>query len=336
VADAVEFGREVVRPTYDLGLSRDRSDHWYHTDIWLVGPMLFARNAGDGHVLLRESRHLAANPGHYLKLQIFEEAGGVLFGPDATEPLEARAVRLIDQSRPYRQEMPAGRNLTVFIPHTLLDYRSGAAAHIRFAADSAEGGFLSRSTEALFDQLPGLTIGHASGVAGAYAGLLKALLDWRLSRLGGEGIREVRLDAARRYIEANLHDPDLRPDDVLGVVGASRATLFRDFAALGGLEGYIRERRLDRAYRALSMSAPQRGVVGTVAGMSGFPSTADLSRSFQRRYGLSPTEVVGQWYKALTGEPAATPRAREGLLDALRAVYAWSDPAEATDRLSSP
>jgi AraC-like DNA-binding protein len=298
--------------------------------------MLFARNAGDGHVLLRESRHLASNPGRYLKLQIFEEPGGVFFGPDATAPLEPRAVHLIDQSRPYRQEMPAGRNFTVFIPHALLDYRPGAAAHIQFAAESAEGGFLSRSTEAFFEQLPVLTVGDAAGVTGAYAGLLKALLDWRLSRLGGEGIREVRLDAARRYIETNLHDPGLRPDDVLAVVGASRATIFRDFAPLGGLEGYIRERRLDRAYRALSMSAPQRGIVGTVADISGFPSTAELSRSFQRRYGLAPSEVVGQWYKALTGEPAATPRAREGLLDALRAVYAWSDPAEAAGGLGSP
>ncbi len=334
-ADAVDFGREVVRRTYDLGLSRDRADHWFHTDIWFVGPLLFAANAGDGHTLLREARHLASNPGNYLKLQIFEQPGGVLFGPDASEPLEPRAVHLIDQSRPYRQQMAAGRNRTVFIPHSLLEYRPGAPAYIRLAAESADGGFLARSTAALFEQLPSLTVGDAAGVAGAYAGLVRALLDWRLSRLGGEGIRSVRLDAARRYIEANLHDPGLKPDDVLGVVGASRATIFRDFAPLGGLEAYIRERRLDRAYRTLSMSAPQRGVVGAVADASGFPSTAELSRSFQRRYGVSPTDVVGQWHKALVAEPAAPPRAREGLLEAMRAVYHWSNPEDPADRFDA-
>jgi len=134
-ADAVDFGREVVRRTYDLGLSRDRADHWFHTDIWFVGPLLFAANAGDGHTLLREARHLASNPGNYLKLQIFEQPGGVLFGPDASEPLEPRAVHLIDQSRPYRQQMAAGRNRTVFIPHSLLEYRPGAPAYIRLAAE---------------------------------------------------------------------------------------------------------------------------------------------------------------------------------------------------------
>ncbi len=330
VSDAVEFGREILRHTYNLGLSQEGSDHWFLTDIWLVGPLLFARNMGDGHLLLREARHLSSNPGHYLKLQIFEEPGCVLFGSAATEALEPRSVHLIDQSQSYRQQFPPGRNRTVFIPHALLDYRPGTAAHIRFAATSAEGSFLARSTEALFEQLPSLKVGDAPAVAAAFVGLVRSLLDWRVSRIGGESIRQVRLDAARRYIEANLHDPGLKPDDVLGAVGASRATIFRDFAPLGGLESYIRVRRLDRAYRALSMSAPHRGVVGVVAETTGFPSTADLSRSFQRHFGQVPTEVVGQWYKALTAEPAESPRARAGLLEALRAVYAWSDPGEAT------
>lgn len=329
VSDAVDFGREVLRSTYDLALRSDRKDHWHCSDIWLAGPVLFARNVGDGHLLLREARHLASNPGHYMKLQIFDQPGAVLFRPDDTDELDPGSIHLIDQSRSYRQQMPCGGNHTVFLPHALLGLKPGSAAYIRFDAASPEGSFLARSTQALFDQLPRMTVGHSSGVAGAYAGLVRSLIDWRLARLGGEGVREVRLDAARRYIEANLHDPNLRLDDVLRAVGASRATIFRDFAPVGGLARYLRERRLDHAYRALSMSNPQRGIVGMVAEASGFQSTADLSRTFQRRFGLAPTDVVGQWYNALTEEGAAGQQPRDGLLHALRAVYNWSDPGRA-------
>jgi len=326
VSDAVEFGREVLRPTYDFGLRNDQSFHWYCTDIWLAGPLLFARNMGDGHLLLREARHLATNPGHYLKLQIFNEAGGMLFCPDEAYQLEPRSVHLIDQSQPYRQKQPSGDNCTVFLPHALLGFKPGTAAYIRFDAASPEGGFLAHSTQAFFDQLPRMTVGEAACMAGAYAGLVRSLVDWRQSRLGGESIREVRFDVARRHIEAHLHDPNFRPDDVLRAVGASRATIFRDFAPFGGLARFLRERRLDRAYRALSMSNPQRGVVGIVAESLGFQSTAELSRAFQHRYGVAPTDVVGQWCNTVTEEPSARPQGRKGLLLALRAVYNLSDP----------
>lgn len=329
VSDAVDFGREVLRPTYDFGL-RNHQFHWYCTDIWLAGPLLLARNQGDGHLLLRESRHLSSNPGHYLKLQIFEEPGGMFFRPDEAVRLDPRSVHLIDQSQPYRQKMPSGGNFTVFLPHALLGFKPGSATQIRFDAASAEGGFLARSTQALIDQLPLMTVDQAAGIAGAYAGLVRSLLDWRQqSPLGGKDIREVRLDTARRYIEANLHNPDFRPDDVLRAVGASRATIFRDFAPVGGLATYLRERRLDHAYRALSMSNPQRGVVGIVAEASGFQSTAELSRAFQRRFGLAPTDVVGQWSNALSQGPAARPQVQSGLLHALRAVYNLSNPGGA-------
>lgn len=325
VSDATDFAREVLRPTYDFGQHNARS-HWYCTDIWLAGPLLSARNLGDGHLLLRERSHLASNPGHYLKLQIFEESGGVFFQSDQAHQLDPGSVHLIDQSQPYRQKMPSGGNFTVFLPHALVGFKPGASAYIRFDAASPEGIFLARSAQALFDQLPQMTAHQATGVAGAFAGLVRSLIDWRQSPLGGEGIREVRLDTARRHIEANLHDPNFRPDDVLRAVGASRATIFRDFAPVGGLARYLRERRLDHAYRALSMSRPQRGVVGTVAEASGFQSTADLSRAFQRRFGLSPTDVVGQWNCALTEKPTATPQVSSGLLHALRAVYNLSNP----------
>ena len=325
ISDAVDFGREVVRTTYDLGLPRDLSDHWFRTEIWMLGPLLVAQNSGSGQELIRERRHLSTNPGDYLKIQIFEESGGVLHGAEGAIALEASSVHLIDQTRTYRQTIPPGGNLTVFVPYALLDYRIGSLPpHLEFGSGTGEGSVLSASTTALLSGVRTMTSGDSMGVCRAYVGMLRGLLDWRLSRQGRESIREVRMETVKRFIELNLSDPGLGPDSLLAAVGASRATLFRDFAPMGGLSGYIRERRLERAYRDLSLLARQRGVVGRVAESSGFTSISEFSRAFHRRYGVSPSEVVGLWRPDPEDlPPAGGPRA-DGPLEVMKAAYQWS------------
>ena len=90
----------------------------------------------------------------------------------------------------------------------------------------------------------------------------------------------------RRYIEANLHEPDLSPDSVLLASQLSRPTLYRLFESEGGLATYIRNRRLSQAADELRRY-PNKAVVEIAYGL-GFNSASDFNRAFRRAFDMSP------------------------------------------------
>ena len=55
----------------------------------------------------------------------------------------------------------------------------------------------------------------------------------------------------KRYIDNHLEDPDLAVDSLARQFGMSRASLYREFASVGGIAEYIRLQRLQRARREL-------------------------------------------------------------------------------------
>lgn len=105
----------------------------------------------------------------------------------------------------------------------------------------------------------------------------------------------------KTFIDKNLGDPELGIDMLLKAFGASRATIYRDFAAAGGLQHFILSRRLHRAYRILSEANPSRGAVQDAADRSGFLTLAHFSRSFRDHFGERPSDVLGQWHKHADG-----------------------------------
>jgi AraC-like DNA-binding protein len=62
------------------------------------------------------------------------------------------------------------------------------------------------------------------------------------------------------------------------------------FEGLGGVSGYITERRLVRVSHDLSRPGADRERIGTIAERWGFGNDAAFSRTFRRRFGLSPRE----------------------------------------------
>ncbi len=106
-----------------------------------------------------------------------------------------------------------------------------------------------------------------------------------------EGSESALFRAAIRLIETRLANPALSADHLARALGISRATLYRAFAASGvGVAETIRDLRLDRLRRALE-SADARVPVADLALACGILDTANLSRRFRRRFGMSPTDV---------------------------------------------
>jgi AraC-like DNA-binding protein len=94
--------------------------------------------------------------------------------------------------------------------------------------------------------------------------------------------------AAKAFINSRLADPGLSINDVLAAVGVSRATLFRAFAPSGGINLYIKNRRLRMAREALLNRVGHRPTIGEIAHAHGFISASHFSRAFKLRYSQSP------------------------------------------------
>lgn len=93
-----------------------------------------------------------------------------------------------------------------------------------------------------------------------------------------------------RHIEERLTDPGLSVQSICGRFRLSRATLYRLFSELGGVQGFIRDQRLTRIHALLSSDAAPR-YLARLVDQYGFSSASDFSRAFKARFGYSPSDA---------------------------------------------
>ena len=94
--------------------------------------------------------------------------------------------------------------------------------------------------------------------------------------------------AAARLIEDRLLDPTLDAAEVMATLRLSRSSLYRAFRSVGGVNAYIRGRRLEHARDVLARRTGPRPTVGEVAQSHGFASDSHFSRAFRKAFGHPP------------------------------------------------
>lgn len=102
------------------------------------------------------------------------------------------------------------------------------------------------------------------------------------------GSDDPDLNAAARLIEARLLDQDLDVALLMQELGLSRSSLYRAFQPVGGVNAWIRRRRLENARDMLARRTGGRPTVGEVAQSHGFASESHFSRSFSKAFGHPP------------------------------------------------
>jgi AraC-like DNA-binding protein len=119
----------------------------------------------------------------------------------------------------------------------------------------------------------------------------------RAAVLGGFDDVEPRLSpalaqAARDLADRRLTDPALSPAVLARKLSVSVRTLQRAFANEGqSLSGYIRDRRLDEARRAL-ITPHRRMTITEIAARWQFADSGHFARAFRNRYGQTPTDYA--------------------------------------------
>jgi AraC-like DNA-binding protein len=134
------------------------------------------------------------------------------------------------------------------------------------------------SAEATIDAIADIVAAAAGGTADIAAGVERAE-------------RHLYLAMIKRRIADNLETDALTADELCRHFQISRATLYRLFEADGGLSHYVREQRLNLAFRQLiSPSAEDTRLIDLAVGMR-FSSDSTFIRAFRRKFGLTPGEL---------------------------------------------
>lgn len=107
--------------------------------------------------------------------------------------------------------------------------------------------------------------------------------------IGAAGKRAL----AERVIEERLGSAMLTVVKLCRWTGMSRSSLYRLFDADGGVQAYIRDRRLERVVAELR--SPSAGRVSDIAERWGFCDAAYLARVFREVHGMTPSAYRASW-----------------------------------------
>ncbi|CAB3780588.1 helix-turn-helix domain-containing protein [Pararobbsia alpina] len=199
----------------------------------------------------------------------------------------------LDLNQPMSMERPACRVMALFLPRAIVEsvVPDGEAIHGRVIEyNSPLSRMIPAHLAALSRDLPSLSAKEGYDALKTCACLIAAAFgkETRLSGNARAAARAAMFGTARRYIQENLHQPELSPDSVLKASQLSRPTLYRLFEHEGGLATYIRNRRLREAADEL-VKFPHRAVVEIAFGL-GFKSASDFNHAFRRAYDMSPID----------------------------------------------
>lgn len=280
----------------DASHVRARSSFGAEMTGYLFGDVGIASDRSSAAVFERTTQTIARSGIDNISLLVYTAGGCALDMEGRATELHVGDVCIFDMTRRSTVRAPDHANLAIVLPRALL------APHVA-DIDGLHGLILRRSTplnamlvnhmQTFFAEAPTLSLSDSRVAAAGTAALVAAFAG--PSADGRDTIAQTAaaasLQAARRIIEANLHDPDLGPEFVCRQLGMSRAKLYRLFEPIGGVSHYIQQRRIARAYRIITDPAHARERVGAIAARCGFSNASVFSRAFRQAFGMSPAEL---------------------------------------------
>lgn len=288
---ASELYRTAIRDWYDV--SDIATDRPFFTDnrIYQFGDYVIGRGRSVGQTLLRGPEEIRRSGLDNVAMML--DLAGMTGDADGRDINTAPgSLHLRDLTRPTAFRVDAVDAIMLTVPRNRAPaWLLEPGVHgLSLEGTSQISRLLTGQLMALLETGPKLSV--QDGVTSIEAVLVLAERGFRdtgaLTATQTEAVYRRLRTSAVTLIERRLHEPDLKIDQLTRALGASRATLFRAFAASGGINLYIRQRRLDRAREALRLREGRSPSVAEIARAHGFSSESHFSRSFQERFGHRP------------------------------------------------
>ena len=288
---AEEFYRNAIRDWY--GVSHVDRDRTFFTDnlIYRFGDYVIGRGRSVGQVLVRGPDEIRRSGLDNVAVMLdFAGMKGEADGRDVNAP--PGSFHLRDLARPSAFKVDAVDAIVLAVPrHRAPAWLVERNIHgLSIDRTPQISRLLTGHLIALLRAAPGLSI--EEGVTSIEAALVMVERAFKstgtLTARRSEAVYRRLRASAVVLIDQRLHEPDLKIDQLTGNLGASRATLFRAFASSGGINLYIRQRRLDRAREALLARRDRHPSVAEIGRAHGFISESHFSRSFRDQFGHRP------------------------------------------------
>lgn len=207
--------------------------------------------------------------------------------------IDRDTVHFMDMSRRVQTTTSDAVVRGVVIPHHVIGYDPSLhAPYVSLPLASPRGRLVDLALQSMVAPCVPVTEAEAVALADAFVGLVRRLM----LNLPDHAVVDPQAQAGRLrvkdYINRVLDDADLSSERLCRIFGLSRATLYRMFAEVGGVQRYIDARRLDRCFAELHNAPATYGRVREVAERWGFHEAASFSRRFKNRFGIRPTDCL--------------------------------------------
>jgi AraC-like DNA-binding protein len=186
--------------------------------------------------------------------------------------------------------------ITLWIPRArlLASISNEKALHgLVLKGTSPAGALIGASLSSFAEQVPHMTTREMDSLADGLIELAaRALIPTLEARsTSGSAVPLASFVSIRRFIDRNLGSPELGVDMIAKSFGLSRPSLYRLFEPIGGVAGYIRKQRLNRAYQDITTAEKADHRIGPIAYRLGFKNINSFNRAFREAYGKSPGEA---------------------------------------------
>jgi AraC-like DNA-binding protein len=280
--------------------SAERGRFWARMWGYELGPLHIYRIAAAANTMIRTSRAVAAGDPECIDLSVIVR--GQLNSAQQGRSGVARTGDVISKETSHPAILRADHpfeTVVVRVPRELL---RGHATHIDSLTAVTISG-KTRLAKAAARLLPELAVGLENGTIepGDESEIVESVVDLIRSLYtapaGADALRTLRsraeiLLAVESFIEANLGDPDLTPEQIARASFISRRYLHKLFEAEGtSVCGWIRAARLDRCRRDLLDPALAHQTILAIATRWGLPGPQQFSRLFRTTYGCSAREL---------------------------------------------
>jgi AraC-like DNA-binding protein len=259
----------------------------------------------------RTKQTIARSSVDNIGLVVYANGGADLDVEGRSADVHPGDVCILDMTRPSALRTAECEDVSLVLPRALIEPHLADPDRLHgllLKRPHPLNAMLVSHLRTLLAQAPGLSVTDAHAAAQGAIALIAAFAG--ASTDGRETIRNATVamsaQAARRTIEASLHDPNLGPDFICQRLGMSRTKLYSLFEPAGGVAHYILKRRMTRAYRYVVNPACAHERIGTIAARCGFSNVSVFSRAFRQAHGTSPKELRDELASAGSADIAFT------------------------------